>query len=98
MDNCNQRKLAAKTVQDAHAELHLANLVRRSGFIEVKGIVLNVLDHSVDVVLVYLGIVRRLYFDVSLRLGTRDRTKSGKTADTITFLMLSRFLFNRNCR
>nr|CAG4647808.1 EOG090X047D [Moina brachiata] len=63
LDICNQRKLAAKTLQDAHGELHLANLVRRSGFIEVKGIVLNVLDHSVDVVLVYLGIVRRLYLD-----------------------------------
>lgn len=31
---------------------------------EAKGIVLAVLDHSVDVVFLYLGIIRRLYLDV----------------------------------
>lgn len=51
-------------------------MVRRSGFIEVKGIVLNVLDRSVDVVLVYLGIVRRLYFDVSLLLAVKTNCLS----------------------
>jgi hypothetical protein len=40
-------------------------LIRKSGSIEVKGIVLAVLDHSVDVVLIYLGIIRRLYVEVS---------------------------------
>uniref|UniRef100_A0A0P6GI32 DIS3 exonuclease 2 n=1 Tax=Daphnia magna TaxID=35525 RepID=A0A0P6GI32_9CRUS len=63
LDNCNSRKLAAKALQDTHSELHLANLIRKSGSIEVKGIVLAVLDHSVDVVLIYLGIIRRLYIE-----------------------------------
>ncbi|XP_046461080.1 DIS3-like exonuclease 2 isoform X2 [Daphnia pulex] len=63
LDNCNSRKLAAKALQETHSELHLANLIRKSGSIEVKGIVLAVLDHSVDVVLIYLGIIRRLYIE-----------------------------------
>jgi stage V sporulation protein SpoVS len=55
----------SSTSQETHSELHLANLIRKSGSIEVKGIVLAVLDHSVDVVLIYLGIIRRLYIEVS---------------------------------
>lgn len=70
LDNCNSRKLAAKALQETHSELHLANLIRKSGSIEVKGIVLAVLDHSVDVVLIYLGIIRRLYLEVNLILKT----------------------------
>lgn len=67
LDNCNSRKIAAKTLQEKHSELHLANLVRKSGSIDVKGIVISVLDRSVDVVLIYLGIIRRVYLDVSFQ-------------------------------
>ena len=58
------RKLAAKTLQESHSELHLSALIRKSGSIEVKGIVLAVLDHAVDVVILFMGIVRRLYLEV----------------------------------
>lgn len=64
LENCNSRKLAAKTLQEKHGELHLANLIRKHGSIEVKGIVIAVLNHSVDVVFLYLGIQRRIYLDV----------------------------------
>nr|CAG4641601.1 EOG090X047D [Eurycercus lamellatus] len=74
LDNCNSRKLAAKALQDQHSELHLANLIRKSGCLEVKGIVLSVLDRSVDVVLLYLGVIRRLYFDkLPLKELTHDK-------------------------
>merc|ERR1712137_385700 len=63
LDNCNLRKLAAKTLQESHSELHLSALIRKSGSIEVKGIVLAVLDHAVDVVILFMGIVRRLYLE-----------------------------------
>ena len=72
LDNCNSRKNAAKSLQETHSELHLANLIRKSGSIEVKGIVLAVLDHSVDVVLIYLGIIRRLYVEVNRISRSRD--------------------------
>ncbi|EFX69639.1 hypothetical protein DAPPUDRAFT_328941 [Daphnia pulex] len=58
-------KLAAKSLQETHSERHLANLIRKSGSIEVNGIVLAVLDHSVDVDLIYLEIIRRLYIEVN---------------------------------
>nr|CAG4648586.1 EOG090X047D [Polyphemus pediculus] len=63
LDNCNDRKLAAKTLQDAHSELHLSAFIRKSGSIEVKGIVVGVLDHAVDIVFLYLGITRRVYLE-----------------------------------
>jgi len=63
LDNCNARKIAAKTLQESHSELHLSALIRKSGSIEVKGIVLAVLDHAVDVVVLYMGIIRRLYLE-----------------------------------
>nr|CAG4650070.1 EOG090X047D [Sida crystallina] len=63
LENCNSRKLSAKALQDLHSELHLSALIRRNGSIEVKAIVFSVLDHAVDVVFLYLGIVRRLYLD-----------------------------------
>lgn len=63
MDNCNARKIAAKTLQESHSELHLSALIRKSGSIEVKGIVLAVLDHAVDVVILYMGVIRRLYLE-----------------------------------
>nr|CAG4643126.1 EOG090X047D [Ilyocryptus agilis] len=63
LDNCNDRKLAAKALQDLHSELHLANLIRKCGSIEVKGVVLSVLDHSVDVILLYIGLARRVYLE-----------------------------------
>ena len=68
LENCNNRKLSAKALQDVHSEMHLSALIRKTGPIEVKGIVLSVLDHSVDVVLLYLGIIRRLYLDVRTSL------------------------------
>jgi len=63
MDNCNARKIAAKTLQESHSELHLSALIRKSGSIEAKAIVLGVLDHAVDVVILYMGVIRRLYLE-----------------------------------
>ena len=78
LENCNAKKLAAKELHEQHSELHLANLIRKSGSIECKGIVFSVLDRAVDVVFLYLGLVRRLYLDVSVSFITfykRYRTK-----------------------
>ena len=66
MDNCNARKIAAKTLQESHSELHLSALIRKSGSIEAKAIVLGVLDHAVDVVILYMGVIRRLYLEVNV--------------------------------
>lgn len=87
LSHCNKRKLAAKTVQELHSELHLAALLRQSGSVEVKGVVLHVHDHSVDVVFFYLGIVRRVYLEVC---------KCSHIISVHVALLASIFLF-RNC-
>lgn len=76
MDNCNARKIAAKTLQESHSELHLSALIRKSGSIEVKGIVLAVLDHAVDVVILYMGVIRRLYLEVDFEILYRNSIRT----------------------
>nr|CAG4638373.1 EOG090X047D [Cyclestheria hislopi] len=63
LGNCNDKKLAAKSVGELHSELHLSALLKRSGPLEVKSVVVGVLDHAVDVILLHIGITRRVYLD-----------------------------------
>ncbi|XP_063853992.1 DIS3-like exonuclease 2 isoform X2 [Scylla paramamosain] len=62
-DHCNDRKRAAKSVQEASGELHLGLLVRQVGELLQPAAVVQVLDRSFDAVLLHLGLVRRVYTD-----------------------------------
>ncbi|XP_045119131.1 DIS3-like exonuclease 2 isoform X2 [Portunus trituberculatus] len=73
-EHCNDRKRAAKTVQEASGELHLGQLVRRVGELPQPAAVVQVLDRSFDAVLLRLGLVRRVYTD-PLPLTTMAFTK-----------------------
>ena len=59
--HCNDRKLAAKAVSDKSAEMFLSLFVRQSGPILVEGVVIQVMDHSMDCVLSNMGITKRVY-------------------------------------
>lgn len=59
----NDKKLLAKRAGEASCELFLALFVAQSGPLSQAGSVVNVHDHSVDVLLVELGLVRRVYLD-----------------------------------
>jgi len=60
---CNDKRLAAKRIGEASAELFLGLFVAESGPISQVGSVVNVLDHALDVLLVELGITKRVYLD-----------------------------------
>ncbi|KAK8379901.1 hypothetical protein O3P69_019723 [Scylla paramamosain] len=62
-EHCNDRKRAAKSVQEASGELHLGLLVRQVGELLQPAAVVQVLDRSFDAVLLHLGLVRRVYTD-----------------------------------
>lgn len=60
-EHCNDRKRAAKTVQEASGELWLGRVVRGAGRLPQPALALQVLDHSFDALLTRLGLVRRVY-------------------------------------
>ncbi|XP_071965434.1 DIS3-like exonuclease 2 [Antedon mediterranea] len=70
--HCNERKNASKKVQEMSAEIFLAVYVKSCEPLEEDGMVMAVLDRSVDVLIPCLGIVKRAYCnapEVSDKLG-----------------------------
>ncbi|XP_070561830.1 LOW QUALITY PROTEIN: DIS3-like exonuclease 2 [Ptychodera flava] len=59
--HCNDRKTAAKRVQDLSVELFFAIFIKECGPVEEDGMVLGVLDHSVDVLVLKFGVIKRVY-------------------------------------
>jgi len=65
-EHCNDKKLAAKRVGEASAELFLGLFIAECGPLSQPGVVLQVMDHSLDVLVLQMGVVKRVYID---RLG-----------------------------
>ena len=61
--HCNDKRLAAKTVSEASSELFLALFISNCGPLTRPGVVTGVMDHSVDVLILELGVVKRVYVD-----------------------------------
>ena len=61
--HCNDAKQTAKTLSELSAELFLGAFIDRVGELEEPGMVMAVLDRSVDVLLLRLGVVKRVYMD-----------------------------------
>lgn len=59
--HCNDKKSAAKTVSDASADTFFGLFVKQCGPIEERGVVVNVLDASFDVLVFKYGVVKRVY-------------------------------------
>ena len=59
--HCNDRKLAAKRANELSDEMFFGIFVRESGPLEEDGMVLNVMDQSLDVLVPELGVVKRVY-------------------------------------
>ncbi|CAG2256351.1 DIS3L2 [Mytilus edulis] len=60
-ENCNDRKNNAKQVSDLSEELFFAVFVKTTGPLEMKGMVMRVLDKSFDVLLLNIGVKKRIY-------------------------------------
>ena len=98
-ERCNDMRLAAKRVGEASAELFLGLFVAECGPITQPATVIQVMDHSMDVLILEMGVVKRVYVD---RLGVSKQTfrrvggvsfldlvwgeGSGKVARTLTLL------------
>ncbi|KAI6209481.1 DIS3-like exonuclease 2 [Aphelenchoides besseyi] len=73
---CNDRKVNAKTVSDSSCELFFGLFIREAKRLETIGVVIGVLDASVDVLLVKYNIVRRVYTN-RLKLAREPRFVDG---------------------
>lgn len=60
-DLCNNRKTAAKRVSEMSADLFFAIFLRSCGRLEERGMVMAVLDKAFDVLVLGLGVVKRVY-------------------------------------
>jgi len=65
-EHCNDKRLAAKRVSEASAELFLGLFIAECGPLSQPGAVVQVMDHSLDVLILEMGVVKRVYID---RLG-----------------------------
>ena len=65
-EHCNDKRLAAKRVSEASGELFLALFIAECGPLSQPGVVIQVMDHSLDVLILQMGVVKRVYVD---RLG-----------------------------
>eukprot|EP00092_Neocalanus_flemingeri_P038908 GFUD01042357.1.p1 GENE.GFUD01042357.1~~GFUD01042357.1.p1 ORF type:complete len:1022 (-),score=322.61 GFUD01042357.1:47-3049(-) len=65
-EHCNDKRLGAKRVGEASAELFLGLFIAECGPLSQPGAVVQVMDHSLDVLILEMGVVKRVYVD---RLG-----------------------------
>ena len=82
-DHCNDRKLAAKRASEHSNEMFFGIFVRESGPLEEEGMVLNVMDQSLDVLVPELGVVKRVYlkFCPGVKSFTFTKGVKGKPAE-----------------
>ena len=63
-EHCNDKKMNSKRVQELSSELYFSAFVKECGPLEEEGMVMAVLDHSFDVLVLKLGVVKRVYCEV----------------------------------
>lgn len=82
-EHCNDRKLAAKRASELSNEMFFGIFVRESGPLEEDGMVLNVMDQSLDVLVPELGVVKRVYlkFCPGVKSSTFTKGVKGKPAE-----------------
>lgn len=82
-EHCDDRKLAAKRASELSNEMFFGIFVRESGPLEENGMVLNLMDQSLDVLVPELGVVKRVYlkFCPGVKSYTFTKGQKGKPAE-----------------
>lgn len=61
--NCNDKKLSARFVSESSSRLFLNIFIKQIGKIDTTAIVVQVYDHSFDVMILNCGLIARVYLD-----------------------------------
>ncbi|KAG7153782.1 DIS3-like exonuclease 2-like [Homarus americanus] len=84
-EHCNDKKQSSKILQELSSELYLSLFIRQVKDLVEEGMVTMVLDRAFDVLVLELGIIKRVYTD-KLPLDSLQHTKeSGVGALTLTW-------------
>ncbi|KAK2145384.1 hypothetical protein LSH36_683g03080 [Paralvinella palmiformis] len=62
-EHCNDKKLSAKRVSELSSELYFAIFIKECGPIEEQAMVMAVLDKAFDVLILKLGVIKRVYLE-----------------------------------
>ncbi|GFS07883.1 DIS3-like exonuclease 2 [Elysia marginata] len=62
-DYCNDKKLNAKMASERSSDMYFSIFVKEAGPLEEAGMVMAVLDKSFDVLILKLGVVKRVYLE-----------------------------------
>ncbi|KAK6965281.1 DIS3-like exonuclease 2 [Biomphalaria glabrata] len=81
-DYCNDKKLNAKMASDRSNEMYFSIFVKEVGPLEETGMVMAVLDKSFDVLILKLGIVKRVYLE-KLPLLSSEFRKNMKSPELV---------------
>jgi DIS3-like exonuclease 2 len=82
---CNDKKLAAKRVSELSSELFFSVFIKKCGPMYERGMVMNVLDKSFDVLLLKVGVIKRVYCE-GLKLSSFSFKKVNKKPElTLTW-------------
>ncbi|XP_063604806.1 DIS3-like exonuclease 2 isoform X3 [Penaeus indicus] len=82
-EHCNDRKQTAKTLQEISSELYMALFIKRAGEMVEEGMVMAILDHSFDVLVLNIGMVKRVYTDKLPLLNIKHVKSKGKSSLTL---------------
>jgi len=84
-ERCNDQRLAAKRVGEASAELFLGLFIAECGPVTQEASVIQVLDHAVDVLVLQMGVVKRVYMDRLEAQEYKFRRVAGRTYIDLTW-------------
>ncbi|XP_068219818.1 uncharacterized protein Dis3l2 isoform X3 [Palaemon carinicauda] len=62
-ERCNDRKQTGKIVQEVSGELYLSLFIKQVKEMVEEGMVTMVLDHAFDVLILRMGVIKRVYLD-----------------------------------
>lgn len=62
-EHCNDRKQASKILQEMSSDLYLSLFIRQVKVLEEEGMVIAILDRAFDVLVLQLGVIKRVYTD-----------------------------------
>ncbi|XP_076061919.1 uncharacterized protein LOC143037493 isoform X9 [Oratosquilla oratoria] len=85
-EHCNDKKQTSKTVQELSSELYLAQFIRQVGEMCEEAMVMGVLDRSFDVLVLRLGVVKRVYTD---KIGPNATINAGNIKGGANTIMIN---------
>lgn len=84
-EHCNDKKQSSKILQEMSSELYLSVFIRQVKELVQEGMVIMVLDRSFDILLLKLGVIKRVYTDKLPLDALEHRKENGVSSLTLSW-------------